>query len=110
MQSSKVTALQDELLHAESRLSSGDEVNAKMAASLQEQSEKENLAVEEQNIARSHAKLAERLGVEVAEERSIAQSQESMLEDRLAAMGQELNERSEALVAVGDENGRCLNE
>jgi len=110
MQSSKVTALQDELLHAESRLSSGDEVNAKMAASLQEQSEKENLAVEEQNIARSHAKLAERLGVEVAEERSIAQSQVSMLEDRLAAMGQELNQRSETLAAVGDEKGRCLNE
>lgn len=124
---SKVMALQDELLHAEGRLSSGNEVNAQMAASLQKQSEKEHVADEEQNIARSHAKLAERLGVEVVEERSranleqttctgiaserdIAQRQASMLEARLAAMGQELNERSEALVVVGDENGRCLNE
>jgi len=119
---SKVIALQDELRHAKRRLDSGDEVNARMAASLQEQLEKANFAAEEQNFARRHAEHAERLGVEVAEERrragleqtscigiaserDIAQSQASMLEARLATMGEELKERSESL-----QNGRCLND
>lgn len=118
---SKMIALQDELQCA------GDEVNAQMAASHRYNLDNENLAVQEQNIARSHANQIERLGVEVAEakrrtnleqttcigiasERDIALSQASMLEARLAALEHELNEGSAKLVAVGDDSGRCLNE